>query len=123
MSNQTLSAEEAKQTTQFESAAGERCVRCNRITPLDIRVNGEPYCPSCADAAASQVPAICDRCGNDCAFGMYELRYFGPKDELTGWQDQEVVCLACAEDQDEQLAMQIDLAMADEDDYAYRSAE
>ena len=65
---------------------------------------------------ANDLPC-CDRCGSDCQQGMYEIRYFGPRDRETGYQDEEVVCIACLEDAAEQAAMD------DEDDERYAEAD
>jgi len=48
---------------------------------------------------------ICDRCGRDCHPGEYEIRYFGPRDRQTGYQDEELVCRACLDDAAEQAEM------------------
>jgi|HubBroStandDraft_1064217.scaffolds.fasta_scaffold235180_1 hypothetical protein len=38
----------------------------------------------------------CDRCGGPITDG-YELRQHGPRGAQTGYQDEEVICVRCAE--------------------------
>ena len=57
----------------------------------------------------------CDRCGRECLEGGYEIRYFGPRDPATNYQDEQVVCRACLDDEAEQMAM-------DDEDEAYWAA-
>jgi hypothetical protein len=41
----------------------------------------------------------CDRCGTDASELGYSERSYGPRDPETGYQDSEVACSACSDDE------------------------